>query len=76
MGTNTRPGDVHRIAALLPQELIDDLHYIADKRGISVNQALMEAIVAHRYIVDVMAGNGTMLVKWPRQNLRQVVFAN
>lgn len=74
MGRN-RDGEVHRITASLPQELIDDLHYIARCRGISVNRALMDAIVAHRYIVDTVASGGTMLVKRPNQKLRPVVFA-
>lgn len=54
---------------------MDDLHYIAESRGISVNRALMDAVVAHRYIVDTVMSGGTMLVKRPNQKLRAVVFA-
>jgi predicted transcriptional regulator len=72
-----RPSTEHRVrkvTANLPESVVQALTEVAQKRGITMTDALRRAISIQKYLEGVYDEGGTVLVERKGQPLREVVF--
>lgn len=62
------------ITATLPNEVLDDLHQLAQDRNLTLSAALQESITTRKFINDVMMKRGKLLIEKASGEVRQIVF--
>ncbi len=63
-----------KVTVNLPDETVDAIKSIAEKRGTTVTEALRQVIEGQRFLQDEMESGNKLLIQGPDQSVRQVVF--
>jgi hypothetical protein len=63
-----------KVTVNLPDETVDAIKSIAEKRGTTVTEALRQVIEGQRFLQDEMENGNKLLIQNPDQSVRQVVF--
>jgi predicted transcriptional regulator len=63
-----------KVTVNLPDETVDAIKDIAEKRGTTVTEALRQVIEGQRFLQDEMENGNKLLIQNPDQSVRQVVF--
>lgn len=67
-------GKVIKISANLPAASINDLRSIAERRGITLTEALRRSIGTTKFVMDVMDAGGKVLAEDASRHVRQIVL--
>jgi len=63
-----------KVTVNLPDETVEAIKSIAEKRGTTVTEALRQVIEGQRFLQDEMESGNKLLIQNPDQSVRQVVF--
>lgn len=63
-----------KVTVNLPDETVQAIKDIAQKRGTTVTEALKQVIESQRFLQDEVAGGSKVLIKSPDQSFREVLF--
>jgi hypothetical protein len=63
-----------KVTVNLPDETVEAIKGIAEKRGTTVTEALRQVIEGQRFLQDEMENGNKLLIQGPDQSVRQVVF--
>ena len=63
-----------KVTVNLPDETVEAIKGIAEKRGTTVTEALRQVIEGQRFLQDEMENGNKLLIQGPAQSVRQVVF--
>ncbi len=63
-----------KVTVNLPDETVEAIKSIAEKRGTTVTEALRQVIEGQRFLQDEMENGNKLLIQNPDQSVRQVVF--
>ena len=66
--------DKTKITVNLTDDALAALKDLADKRGISMGQALGQAIASEKFLQDEVSKGGKVLIEKPDQTIREVVL--
>jgi predicted DNA-binding protein len=64
---------VFKTSVNLPQEAVDALKEMADKKGTSQAEILRRAISTEKFLNDTMAQKGKILIQLPDGTMRELV---
>jgi len=70
-----KTADVVKVSFNLPAEELQGLRELAEKRHVSVTQALRQAIATERFLASQPEGS-KVLIEEPDGRMREVVFRN
>jgi predicted transcriptional regulator len=63
-----------KVTVNLPDQTVEAIKSIAEKRGTTVTEALRQVIEGQRFLQDEMENGNKLLIQSPDQSVRQVVF--
>ena len=63
-----------KLSVNLPEDTVSKLREIAEKRGITLTEALRRAISHERFLEDEVENGGKVLVEKPDKTVREIVF--
>jgi predicted transcriptional regulator len=63
-----------KVTVSLSQEAVDALNQIADSRGVSLTEALRQAIASEKFLSDEVSKGSKILVERPNQPVREIVI--
>jgi predicted transcriptional regulator len=66
--------DKTKLTVNLTDEALTALRELADKRGVTLGQALGQAIASEKFLQDEVSKGGKVLIEKPDQTVREVVL--
>lgn len=63
-----------KVSAELSPELLETLKRLAERRGVSVNTVLQQAIETEKFFTDAMDAGGKVLIEKRDKSFRQILF--
>jgi predicted transcriptional regulator len=63
-----------KLSVNLPEETVTNLRELAEKRGITLTEALRRAIANEHFLEDEVKSGGKVLVEKPDKTVREIVF--
>jgi predicted transcriptional regulator len=63
-----------KVTVNLSPEAVDALNEIADSRGVTLSEALRQAIASEKFLVDEVRKGSKILVERPDQGIREIVI--
>jgi Ribbon-helix-helix protein, copG family len=63
-----------KVTVNLPDQTVEAIKEIAEKRGTTVTEALRQAIESQRFFQDEVDNGNKVLIKNPDQSFREVLF--
>ncbi len=71
---NAPPGNTKRMSISLSGDIVELLEFLADRQGISQNEAIRRAIATDVYFLKERLAGGTVLIQKSDKELREVLF--
>jgi predicted transcriptional regulator len=68
------PVDKTKLTVNLNDEAMSALRELADKRGVTLGQALGQAIASEKFFSDEISKGGKVLIEKPDRTVREVVI--
>jgi Ribbon-helix-helix protein, copG family len=68
------PPNAKRMSVSLTGDIVELLEFLAEKQGITQNEAIRRAIATDVYFLKERSAGGTVLIQKPDKELREVVF--
>lgn len=66
--------DKTKLTVNLTDDALAALRELAEKRGITLGQALGQAIASEKFLMDEVSRGGKVLIERPNQTVREVVL--
>jgi predicted transcriptional regulator len=63
-----------KVTVNLSDETIEDLREVANRRGITLTEAIRQAIATEKFVQDERDGGGKILIEKPGGRVREVEF--
>jgi hypothetical protein len=74
VATMAAPATKVKVTVNLPQQDIDTLRSIADRKGITMTEALRRAIALEQFVEEAVGRGANILIEEKGKTLRQVVI--